>query len=70
MKEQIFGWLLSNASLGIVPFPNYQHKEFVLTITRLLGDKNVDLVYIINYYLTHFGAIGPQLDSDICKISL
>ena len=31
----------------------FQHDEFILTITRLLYDNEVDLVYIINYYLNH-----------------
>ena len=33
----------------------FQHDEFILTITRLLYDNEVDLVYIINYYLNHLG---------------
>ena len=59
MKKQILKWLLKN----------YQHKEFVLTITRLLHDKNVDLVYIINYYLSHLKqeVFGPQHDCNVYK---
>ncbi len=69
MKKQILDWLFLDASHGSGTLPNYQHKEFVLTITRLLRDKNVDLVYIINYYLSHLHLWinTPQHNSDIYK---